>query len=143
VSWMAVQGSDDFRQLLDYDMTWRADARRFEFVTVPFQDFAGMNASLELLLELGSVDIAAHVEGLANQVVEWAQDRRDMRLVTPADPAKRAGIVCVAPPDPEATSQRLREAGITHSQREGAMRLAIHCYNTRDDIDHALRVIGG
>ncbi len=142
VSWMAVKGSDDFRKLLDYDMTWRDDARRFEFITVPFQDFAGMNASLELLFELGPEAVAAHVRRLADRVVEWAGSRRDMRLVTPADPARRAGIVCVAPPDPEATSQRLREAGVTHSQREGAMRLSIHAFNTDDDVARALDVIG-
>ena len=142
VSWMAVKGSDDFRKLLDYDMTWRDDARRFEFITVPFQDFAGMNTSFELLLELGPDAIAAHVQRLADRVVAWAQGRDDMRLVTPADPARRAGIVCVAPPDPEATSDRLRAAGITHSQREGAMRLAIHAFNTDHDITRALEVIG-
>jgi len=141
VSWMAVKGSDDFRKLLDYDMTWRDDARRFEFITVPFQDFAGMNTSLELVLELGPAAIAAHVERLASRVVEWARGRDDMRLVTPADPAHRAGIVCVAPPDPEATSQRLKAAGIAHSQREGAMRLAIHGFTTGDDLAHALEVM--
>lgn len=141
VSWMAVQGSDDFRTLLDYDMTWRPDARRFEFVTVPFQDFAGMNASLELLEELGAPAIAAHVEALASGVVAWVRGRNDMRLVTPADPAHRAGIVCVAPPDPEATSARLKAAGISHSQREGAMRLAIHCFTTKADLEHALAVM--
>ncbi len=141
VSWMAVKGSDDFRKLLDYDMTWRDDARRFEFITVPFQDFAGMNASLELFFELGVAAIAAHVQRLADGVVAWARGRDDMRLVTPADPARRAGIVCVAPPDPEATSLRLKAAGITHSQREGAMRLAIHAFNTSDDLSRALDVI--
>ena len=133
-SWMAVKGSDDFRKLLDYDLTWRDDARRFEFITVPFQDFAGMNASLELLQELGPAAVEAHVAALAGDLVAWAQERDDMRLVTPADRARRAGIVCVAPPDPEATSQRLKAAGIAHSQREGAMRFAIHAFTTRDDL---------
>lgn len=141
VSWMAVKGSDDFRKLLDYDMTWRDDARRFEFVTVPFQDFAGMNASLELFFELGVPAIADHVRSMADAVVAWVQGRDDMRLVTPADPAQRAGIVCVAPPDPEATSIRLKSAGIVHSQREGAMRLAIHAFTTSADLEHALAVI--
>ena len=141
VSWMAVKGSDDFRKLLDYDMTWRDDARRFEFITVPFQDFAGMNASLELLSELGPAEVAAHVERLAGAVVAWAQGRDDMRLVTPSDAARRAGIVCVAPPDPEATSQRLKAAGIAHSQREGAMRLAIHGFTTDADVARALEVM--
>lgn len=142
VSWMGVRNSDDFRNLLAYDKTWRDDARRFEFVTVPFQDFAGMNASLELLLALGPAAVAAHVERLADRVVEWARGRRDMRLVTPADGARRAGIVGVAPPDPEATSERLRAAGVLHSQREGAMRLSIHAFTTEADVARALEVIG-
>lgn len=141
VSWMAVKGSDDFRRLLDYDLTWRDDARRFEFVTVPFQDFAGMNASLDLLLALGPAAIAAHVEGLVQRVATWARGRGDMRLVTPDDPEHRAGIVCVAPPDPDATSERLRAAGIAHSQREGAIRLAIHGFNTAEDVEQAMAVI--
>ena len=143
VSWLAVKGSDDFRRLLDYDLTWRDDARRFEFITLPFQDFAGMNASLELVLELGPAAIAAHVAALADDVVAWAQARRDMRLVTPAGREKRAGIVCVAPGDAESVSQRLRDAGIAHSLREGGIRLSIHCFTTRDDVARALRVMEG
>jgi cysteine desulfurase / selenocysteine lyase len=141
VSWLAVKGSDDFRRLLDYDLTWRDDARRFEFITLPFQDFVGMNASLELILELGPTAIARHVSGLADHVVAWAMARRDMRLVTPADGDRRAGIVCVAPPDAADVSESLRGAGVAHSLREGSIRLSIHCFTTRDDVDRALAVI--
>ena len=49
-----MRGSDDFSALVDYDLTWRDGARRFEQITLPFQDFAGMAASLELLRELGT-----------------------------------------------------------------------------------------
>jgi selenocysteine lyase/cysteine desulfurase len=141
VSWMGVRGSDDFRKLVDYDMTWRDDARRFEFVTVPFQDFAGMNASLELLFELGPAAVQSHVAALADGLVAWAQGRDDMRLVTPADPSHRGGIVCIAPPDPDATSARLKAAGIVHSQREGAMRFAIHAFTTPDDLARVVEVM--
>ena len=64
VSWMAVRGSDDFSTLVDYDLTWRDEARRFEQITLPYQDFAGMAASLELLHELGPAAVAAHVAAL-------------------------------------------------------------------------------
>ena len=60
MSWMAVRGADDFTRLTDYELTWRDDARKFEFITLPFQDFAGMNASLELFIELGPADVSAH-----------------------------------------------------------------------------------
>lgn len=143
VGWMAMRASEDFTRLVDYDFAFHDDARRFEVITLPFQDFAGFDASVEMLLELGPAAVERHVQGLVDMVVEWAQERRDVRLVTPADPAKRAGIVCVAPPDPRAASERLTRARVSHALREGAIRLSPHCYNTREDVRRALDVLEG
>ena len=143
VGWMSVRGSDAFSRLVDYDFTYREDARRFEVITLPFQDFAGYVASLELLLGLGPAAVESHVAALAERVVRWAASRRDVRLVTPRDPARRAGIVALAPPDPAAASARLTSAGVAHSLREGAIRLSPHCYNTEAEVDAALAVLEG
>ena len=143
VSWMAVKGSDDFTRLIDYDLTWRDDARRFEMITLPFQEFAGLNASLALIEELGPARIASHVAGLADRIVEWAGEQSDVELITPAEPAKRAGIVSVRPPVAAAASARLTERGVIHSFREGAIRLSPHCYNTVEDIDRTLAILSG
>ncbi|HEY2379473.1 MAG TPA: aminotransferase class V-fold PLP-dependent enzyme [Gemmatimonadaceae bacterium] len=141
VSWMAVKGSDDFRRLVDYDLTWRDDARRFEFITLPFQDFAGMNASLELMHEIGPRAIAEQVGVLADIVVLWAASQREVELVTPSVPRHRAGIVALRMPNAEGVSRVLREAGVSHSFREGAIRLSPHFYNTREEIRRALGII--
>ncbi len=140
VSWMAPKGTDDFRTLRDYDMTWRDDARRFEFITLPFPDFAGMNASLALFFELGLPAVYAQVASLATQIVDWAGSR-GVPLVTPADPTRRGGVICVRPRDAAAISARLKERGVIHSYREGAIRLSPHMYNTRQEIAAALNVI--
>jgi len=140
VSWMAPKGTDDFRRLRDYDMTWRDDARRFEFITLPFQDFAGMNASLELFMELGLERVYAHVESLATQIVDWARDRA-VPMVTPADRARRGGVICIRPRDAQSVSARLTGQGVIHSYREGAIRLSPHMYNTRAEVDQALAII--
>jgi cysteine desulfurase / selenocysteine lyase len=141
VSWLGVRGSDDFTRLLDYDLTWRDDARRFEFITLPFQDFAGMNASLDLLHELGPREVSTHICGLADQIVRWAAGRDGISLATPADPRRRAGIVSIRPNDPRATSARLREGRVWHSLREGAIRFSPHAYNTSDELDYALSLV--
>jgi cysteine desulfurase/selenocysteine lyase len=141
VSWMAVKGSDDFRRLVDYDLTWRDDARRFEFVTLPFQDFAGMNASLELIHELGPRAIADHVAVLADVIVLWAASQPNVELITPSVPRHRAGIVALRMPNAAAVSASLSAAGVSHSLREGAIRLAPHFYNTREEVRRALQVI--
>ena len=141
VSWMAVQGSDDFTRLVDYDLTWRDDARRFELITLPYQDFAGMNASLELLHELGPQAVADHVAHLADIIVLWAAAQRDVELATPSTPRHRAGIVALRMPNASAVSEALKAAKVTHSLREGAIRLSPHFYNTRDEVRWALEVI--
>ena len=138
VSWMAVHGSDDFSRLVNYDLSWRDDARRFEQITLPYQDFAGFVASLELLEELGAEPVERYVASLADMIVDWAAHRTDVALVTPRDRSQRAGIVALKPRDPERTSERLRKAGVIHSLREGMIRLSPHCYNTRHEIEQTL-----
>ena len=141
VSWMATRNSDDFSRLIDYDFTYRDDARRFEMITLPYQDFIGLNASLDLFLEVGLDEIYAQIERLTTRIVRWASGAPGVRLVTPAGRDQRAGIVAVAPPDPVAASARLTSAGVTHSLREGAIRLSPHFYNTEEEIDRALALL--
>ncbi|MGH7714126.1 MAG: aminotransferase class V-fold PLP-dependent enzyme [Gemmatimonadaceae bacterium] len=141
VGWMAPRGTDDFSRMLEYDLTWRDDARRFEVVTLPYHDFEGMNASLELLHEVGFDVVVARVRALADRIVAWSQSRKDVRLVTPSDPARRAGVISIIPPDPAGVSARLTNAKVTHSLREGAIRLSPHFYQTIDEIDTALQIM--
>jgi selenocysteine lyase/cysteine desulfurase len=140
VSWMAVRGSDDFSALLDYDLTWRDDARRFEQITLPFQDFAGMAASLALLNELGAASVATHVKEMVSLLASGAE-QRDISVVAP--PGRRAGIVTVRPSNVQAASERLSNALVTHSVREGTIRLSPHCYSTASEIDSALMALTG
>ncbi|HUF82458.1 MAG TPA: aminotransferase class V-fold PLP-dependent enzyme [Burkholderiales bacterium] len=140
VSWMAPRGTDDFRRLREYDMTWRDDARRFELITLPFQDFAGMNASLELFFELGLERVYHQIETLATQIVEWAL-AHGVPLVTPADSSRRGGVLSVCPEKAEQVSARLTEQRVVHSYREGAIRLSPHVYNTGAELRQALAII--
>ena len=135
VSWMAVRDSDDFSRLIAYDLTWRDDARRFEQVTLPYQDFAGMAASLELLHELGPANVAEHATTCAGALLEGAHER-GLQCVTPI--ARHAGTASVRPRDAQATSARLDERGVVHSVREGTIRLAPYCYTTAEDIARTL-----
>jgi len=144
VGWLAMKSSEDFERMVDYDFKFYDDARRFQINTLPAQDFAGLNASLEMLLELGPRAVEKHIEGIASEAVRWAQVNCDkVRLVTPADPAKRAGVLAIAPRDPVAASKALSEAKIFHSLREGAIRLSPHCFNTSGEMRRALEVLEG
>lgn len=141
--WLAQASSGDFGRFLDYDPAWHPDARRFEVGTIPYQDIVGMNASLGLLLELGPSRIEAHVAALCDRLMAWARSAPGVRLLTLDAPERRAGIVAFATPDVPGDSKRLREARVTHSVREGAIRLSPHFHNTLGEVDRVIEVLGG
>jgi selenocysteine lyase/cysteine desulfurase len=138
--WMAHQGTDDFTKLTDYDPVLHRDARRFELVSLPFQDFVGFNASLTLLLELGVSRIAAHLDRITEPVRDWAEST-GVPLKSPTG-VHGSGMVCVAPPHIERAYDRLTEAGIVASLREGAIRLSPHCYSTVEEMERVVEVLG-
>jgi cysteine desulfurase/selenocysteine lyase len=138
--WMAFEGTDDFSRLTEYNPTFRADARRFEMVTLPYQDLYGMTASVTLLAELGVADIAQYTRALHEPVLRWA-DEHGVPVVSPRDDAHRSAIVCLAPPHPAEAYHALKRARVVCSLREGAIRLAPHCYNTLEEMERVLDVL--
>lgn len=141
VGWMSVRDSDDFTRMLEYDFTYRDDARRFEVVTLPFQEFAGMNAAVELFFEVGPATAAARIGQHVGRIIEWAQGREGVRLVSSPDVQRRSGIVAVVPPDADRSSAALGAAGVGHSLREGAIRLSPHWFTPHEHVSLALEVL--
>jgi cysteine desulfurase/selenocysteine lyase len=138
-SWMAFEGTDDFSRLTDYRDVLRADARRFELITLPYQEFVGLATSLDLLLELGVDAIQAHLAELTQPLLEWAR-RRSVPVTSPTG-AHASGITCVAPPRVAEAYKALRRAGVSLSHREGALRLAPHCYTSLAEIERVIAVL--
>ena len=138
--WMAFEGTDDFSRLTEYNPTFRADARRFEMITLPFQDFVGMTTSLGLLLEIGVRDIAEVTRAAHEPVVKWAQEN-GVRISSPLEDHHRSAILCVAPPKPVEAYHAMKRARVVCSLREGAIRLSPHCYNTVEEMEKVIEVL--
>jgi selenocysteine lyase/cysteine desulfurase len=137
--WMAFEGTDDFSRLTQYNDTLRGDARRFELITLPYQDFAGMNASVGLILELGVERIAGYLRTLHAPVLAWAE-RSGARVVSPRG-THGSGILCVAPPNVGEAFRALKAARVICSMREGAIRLSPHVYNTLGEMERVVSVL--
>ena len=105
-------------------------------------DHADTLASLRMLLELGIRDIAEVTRGLHEPVLKWA-DERGVRITSPRDDEHRSAIVCVAPPKPVDAFHALKRAHVVCSLREGAIRLAPHCYNTMEEMEKVVEVLDG
>jgi selenocysteine lyase/cysteine desulfurase len=139
--WMAFEGTDDLTRLTAYSDRLRGDARRFELITLPYQDFAGMNASLGLILELGVERIEAHLQQLHQPVLTWAG--RTGAVVASPRGAHGSGILCLAPESVGDVFRRLKTARIICSLREGAIRLSPHGYNTVEEMERVAAVLDG
>ncbi len=138
--WMAFEGTDDFSRLTEYNPTFRSDARRFEMITLPYQDFFGMTVSLQLLLEVGVREIAEVTRSAHEPIVKWAQ-AHGVRIVSPTENGHRSAILCVAPPKPVEAYHALKRARVVCSLREGSIRLSPHCYNTVEEMEKVIEVL--
>jgi selenocysteine lyase/cysteine desulfurase len=138
--WMAFEGTDDFSRLTEYNPTFRSDARRFEMITLPYQDFCGLTTSVGMLCDLGVRDIAEHTRALHEPVLQWA-DANGVRVTSPRDDAHRSAIICIAPEHAAEAYHAVKRAHIVCSLREGAIRLAPHCYNTVEEMERVLDVL--
>ena len=138
--WAAFVGSDDYTSLTSYDPRPWPDARRFELLTFPVQDFAAMNASVGLLLGVGVEAIAAHTRTLHQPVIEWAA--RAGATITSPRGACGSAILCVKPRRDVATAYAgLQESGVQCSLREGSIRLSPHLFNTTAELARVAEVL--
>lgn len=138
--WMAFEGTDDFSRLTEYNPTFRSDARRFEMITLPYQDFVGMTSSLGLLLEIGIQDIAEVTRAAHEPIIAWAQ-KRGIRVSSPVEERHRSAIVCIAPPKAAEAYHAIKRAHIVCSLREGSIRLSPHCYNTVEEMERVVEIL--
>jgi selenocysteine lyase/cysteine desulfurase len=143
VGWACMTSSRDYAWLTQYEYEFLPDARRFEVVTLAYHDFGVANEALACLRAAGGpAALAEHIATLGDRIVQWAEGRDDVRLWTPTARDRRAGVFALVPRDLDGAMRRLKAAGVVCVPREGAVRLAPHGYNTREDVDRALAALG-
>lgn len=143
VGWACMTSSVDYNRLTDYTYDFFKDARKFEVVTISYHDFAVSNASTKLLMDAGTVNTRAHINSLVERLIDWADSRSDVRIVSPRDPARRAGVFAFAPQNIDAAYTKLKRGSVTCGTREGAIRLAPHCYNTMAEMERVIALLDG
>ena len=62
-------------------------------------------------------------------------------VATPRDADQRGPLVCVRSTDVDTLGRELRDERIVTSAREDRLRIALHLYNTDDDVDRILSAL--
>lgn len=123
-----------------FDYSPASDARRFEAGTPPVPNIYAGVAGASIVEEAGTAAIERHIDSLAARLIDGlAAD--GATVVTPRDARQRGPLVCVRSTDVDALVQALAEERIVASSRDGNLRIALHLYNTEDDIDTVLAAL--
>jgi selenocysteine lyase/cysteine desulfurase len=126
-------------------MTFRADARRYEAGTGNLLGLVGLQAALELLLEIGIENIAQELLRKRSWLVPALQAKGYVVLQAEAAPAQASGIISFHRPgaDLPALHQKLLAAKIITSLRtdrsgQHYLRLSPHFYNPDAELQRVL-----
>lgn len=137
VGWASVVNKEDY---LDYNLTLRPDASRFECGSPNTLGLYGLRGSLELMLEVGIREIEERVLELTDYLV-GGLEKKGYRIFSSRRDGEKSGIVSFY-------SERhnialvhdcLIRQGVIVSLREGRIRAAPHFYNTHEEIDKLLK----
>jgi len=127
---------------LQYDWTLRQDARRFEVSSPNVVGLYGLREALKLLLEVGIERVWPHVLDLGDRLLAGL-DTLGIEVLTPGEHVRRAGIISCRTDDVTGDLQRLSDAQVQVSLREGYLRIAPHFYNVPEEMDRLLSVLEG
>jgi selenocysteine lyase/cysteine desulfurase len=134
----AWQGVSDFLGVMrTRDYAPKAGAARYEAGMPNYPAIYALHDALELLDALDPSWIEERVQRRAGAIRDLCHEL-GLQVLTPADPARRAGIVAFAHPEAQAIGDALAAGGVTAWYRDGRVRFSPHFYTSDADIQ-ALR----
>ncbi len=105
-----------------------------------FAPIYALNAALRYLAEVGVAQIACHADPLVVQAYHGLQEL-GITPMAPFDPGYCSGILAFRHPNAEAIHRRMHEANIHVMYHAGRIRIALHGYNTANDVTRFLEVL--
>ncbi len=130
----------------DYEFT--SEARAWEIGgTANYPGAIALGASIQLIRDLGTDTVAAHVRALTDRLIEGL-DRLGIDVVTPRAPEHRSGIVTFSVGDAKANVALMEQllarqvlVSVRYTSGVGGVRVSCHLYNNADDIERLLEVL--
>lgn len=139
VGYHSVDKSEDD---IEYDLTFKAHAGRFEEALVNFPGIWGLEAAIGIIRELGTRRIQKHILALT-QLAYGRLKARGYRIVSPFAENERSGILCFNHPSISARQiwERLQDARVDLAVRGDALRMSPSFFNGEDDIQAMLAAL--
>lgn len=139
VGWNSVVHASDYNRI---ELAFKSNAARYEGGSPNMPGMMALGPSLELLLGLGSENVARRVL----EIADLAQERlRKIGAVmcSPHDGDHRSGILSFELPGRDSLELRKLcwDNGVALAHRGGKLRISPHAYQNNDDLDRLVRVL--
>lgn len=134
VGWISVPDADDYG---NFKQGWNRGTLAWETGTSPVALIHGLEQSLKLLAETGSLRIRSYLEMLTDYLCERLANSA-YRIVSSRLPGEKSQIVCIqstAGLSPMNLYSHLKDRGIVTAPRGDRLRIAPHLYNIPKEID--------
>lgn len=119
-----------------YVLNLSEGAARYETGIPNWVGLKGMEQGMQLYLELGKEDVEAYILGLTDYLYERVAQTEHLRILGDFAPENRSGLSYVCFPEEwELTNDILMEKGIFTSVVGKTVRVALHYYNNKADVD--------
>jgi selenocysteine lyase/cysteine desulfurase len=140
VGWISVSDPEDYN---NFDQDWNRGSLAWETGTCPMSLIHGLNASLELLTNVGVPSIAQHLEQLTDYLCEQLNSLA-YEVVSSRAPGEKSQIVCIRHRGGLSAMKlygQLKAHNIVTAPRGDRLRIAPHLYNTTDEIEGLLQAL--
>ena len=135
VGWLSVENAWD---LIDYDFTLKKTANRYQPGTLNTFGVYAINSSLKMFDEFGFNNIEEQVLSNSKYLIEQLIDAGFTPLLKNFGKKNLSGIISFKREDAEDIFNYLQTKDIVIAVREGIVRLSLHFYNTKEEIDKAV-----
>ncbi|MEC7640730.1 MAG: aminotransferase class V-fold PLP-dependent enzyme [Nitrospinota bacterium] len=137
VGWDSVVNARDY---MSYDLTLRADAKRFEEGSFNVMSIRALGAALSLFQEAGMDNVAARTLQLGDHILERLR-QREIKILSSTFQEERSGIISFAvETDLRKFALEMNENHISLTVRDGLVRLSPHFYNTESEVDRFFEI---
>jgi len=140
VGWTSVPNPEDYS---NFEQGWNQGTLAWETGTGPVALIHGLEASLDLLAETGTVAIQSYLETLTDHLCEKL-DQTKYEVVSSRAPGEKSQIVCVrhtAGLSSMDLYSHLKKRNIITAPRGDRLRISPHFYNTLEEIDELLKAL--
>ncbi|RKU25129.1 aminotransferase [Candidatus Poribacteria bacterium] len=139
LGWAGVVNPRDF---LDYDITQKPDATRFEEGSYNTTGIYGLNAAINLLKQVRIKNIENRILDLTNKLI-IGLEQKGYKVVTSKCKSDRAGIVIFESNSytPTELFNLLQDNNIIAAERGNGIRISPHFYNTESEIEQILNIL--